>query len=141
MRLIGLWSEPDDVDAFDRHRQFLGDELRLSRQHALPELALAGEGGDRVVGVDSNPRIELPGIDVRGASAKLTLTTGAERGKNERFEGSCTGEAHHQRAGGADEIASREVLCHARFSAAYRVMARNILVCAKQRQRTVESDC
>ena len=80
--------------------KLLSNKLGLSRQHALSELAFAGEGGDRVVGVDSNPRIELPGIDVRGASAKLTLTTGAEGWKNERFEGSDTAEAHHQRARG-----------------------------------------
>src|SRR5205809_710759 len=43
-------------DVRDRDRQFLGDELRLHREDALAELALAGVRRHGTVGGDRDPR-------------------------------------------------------------------------------------
>ncbi len=56
------------VDARERHIELLGRDLRERGHDALAELDLAGEHGDRAVGVDADPGIEHA-VGLRGCRA------------------------------------------------------------------------
>ncbi len=88
-------------DARERNGQLLGDQLHLHREDALPQLALAGVGGDAAVGADGEPRVELPGD---------ALVLGRERPLRERElvgAGGEAAEADDQRAAALQEVAAR----------------------------------
>ena len=53
----------DHADASEGHVELLGDDLRERRLVALAEIRLAGEGGDRAVAVDREPRVERRRIE------------------------------------------------------------------------------
>ena len=91
----------DQRDAIERHRELLGDQLRLRGVDALTELALAGVGGDAAVGGDRDPRIELPRIDVRRLSVERPLRRRRSRSRRRRAE------ADDERAGRSSGIAAR----------------------------------
>ena len=137
----------DQPDAIERNRELLGNQLRLRREDPLAELALAGVGRDDAVGGDGDPRIELGGIDVRGAGAEFAL--------REEIRG---GERDDDRARGFQKIAPREsrarqsverVAGHSARSRQacrpalhlYVLIARSIRVWVKQRHNTPDSAC
>src|SRR5712692_6236912 len=93
------------MDAIERDRELLGNQLRLRREDPLPELALAGVGSHSAVGGDRDPRIDLRRIDVRGAGAELTLGEHAAL-KGPRYL--CGGKRDDERAGGLQKTAPRE---------------------------------
>ena len=125
-------------------RELLGDQLHLHREDALPQLALAGVGRDAAVGADGEPRIELPG-DALILRRERPLREGELVGA-----GGEAAEAHDQRAAALQEIASRGAHAFAPALAAaplrlgrreYRLIARRMRVCVKQRQSTVDIAC
>jgi len=78
----------------------IGDQLRLRREETMTELTLAGEGGDRVVGVHPDPAIEL-----LAAGAIQPLRAGRRR-RDAEVVGEPRGtEADDQRAAGPQELA------------------------------------
>ena len=133
----------DELHAVERHIELFGDKLRLHGIHALAELGLTGVGGHVAVCCDGDPRIKL-----RAPLAIETL-------RNGRLEG--IGEIHHaerddERARALEKITAggAGVGCHLSLGgrpahralpSAYRLMARSMRVCAKQRHSTPDIAC
>ena len=49
----------NQLDAIHRHAELFGDKLRLRRVETVPHLAFAGERGDRSIGRDRQPTVQL----------------------------------------------------------------------------------
>ena len=122
----------DEVDAVERHVEFLGDHLRDRCAEPLAAVDLAVVGGDRAVLVDGDIGIELVGLERTRRGEFMRRCIGPIGG----------GERDDESAGGGNESAAAELLCHVRLpqiACAARLTARIAAPWVPQRQITFDN--
>ncbi len=147
--------------AANRHGQFFGDQLRLDREDALTELALARVRGHAAVLGDGDPRVEL-----RASLSTEPLSGDSLQFPHELSRQAGRAEADNQRARSFQKCSARKsrapqsserirghfssrlaggfdglFVVHAVIPCAYRLMARSIRTCVKQRHNTPDIAC